>query len=89
MKHTSKIVWHRFFKTIDGESSGPTTLTGDIGKKVGNETFYRMGIAKYPKIKPKRPLPELSKAVLDKMSADQACLYRIIRAIINAPINSQ
>ena len=83
MRHTSEIVWHKFFKTIDGESSGPTTLTGDIGKKVGNETFYRKGVANYQKIRPKRPLPELSKAVLDKMSADQAYLYRIIRAIIN------
>ena len=70
MKHTSKIVWHKFFKTIDGESSGPTTLTGDIGKKVGNETFYRKEVANYAKIRPKRPLPELSKAVVAKMSAD-------------------
>ena len=61
MRHTSEIVWHKFFKTINGESSGPTTLTDDIGKKVGNETFYLKGVANFPKIRPKRPLPELSK----------------------------
>ena len=50
---------------------------------MGNETFYRKGVADYAKIRPKRPLSELSKAKVDKMSADQAYLYRIIRAIIN------
>ena len=59
-------------------------MVSDMNKNYKKQHFLKAYLqAKYPKIKPKRPPPELSKAVLDKMSADEAYLYRIIRAIIN------
>ena len=83
LKHTIEVVWHKFFKSIDGKSSSPTTLTGPIGKQLCNETFYRKNVINFARMRPKRPLPKLSKEVIAKMSSNQAYLYRIVQAIIN------
>ena len=83
LKHTIEIVWHKFFKSIDGKSSSPTTLTGPIGKWLCNETFYCENVVNFARMRPKKPFVKLSKEVIAKMSANQAYLYRIVQAIIN------
>ena len=67
LKHRIELVWHCFFKTVDG----PTTLEGPIGKKICNNLFYLEDIVQFRPVKPKRKFPKLSREVVKKMSADQ------------------
>ena len=83
LKHTIEVVWRKYFKSIDGMSSSPTTLTGPIGKKLCNQTFYRQNVVNFARMRPKKPFVKLSIEVISKMSADQAYLYRIVQCIIN------
>ncbi len=81
LKHGIEVVWHRFFKKVDGKTSGPTTLTGPIGKLISNEHYCRDPIVDYTKVESKN-MPKFSKAVVDKLSKDQQYLYRIVWAVI-------
>ena len=74
LKHTIEVVWRKYFKSIDGMSSSPTTLTGPIGKKLCNQTFYRQNVVNFARMRPKKPFVKLSIEVISKMSADQAYL---------------
>ena len=74
LKHTIEIIWHKYFIALDGETSSPTTLTGPIGKVVSGNSFFRSEIITYSTMRPKRPLPKLSKKVISQMSCDQAGL---------------
>ena len=56
LKHTIEVVWHKFFKAVDGKSSSPTTLTGPIGKRLCNETFYRETVVNFSRMRPKKLL---------------------------------
>ena len=64
MKHTIEIVWHKYFIAIDGVTKSPSTLSGDIGKAVSGTVFFRAPVINFATMRPKRPLPELSKEVL-------------------------
>ena len=83
LKYTIEIIWHKYFIALDGETSSPTTLTGPIGKVVSGNSFFRSEIITYSTMRPKRPLPKLSKKVISQMSCDQAYLYRIVQTIVN------
>ncbi len=82
LKHTIELVWHRFFKKVDGKTKGPTTLDGPIGKKICNNFFYYEPIVDFKPINLTRSLPKLSLDVVKKMSEDQKYLYRIAQAVM-------
>ena len=82
LKHTIELVWHRFFKVVDGKTKGPATLEGPIGKKICNNFFYYEPIVNFKPIELTRSLPKLSVDVVKKMSEDQKYLYKIMQAVM-------
>ena len=80
LKHTVEVIWHHFFKLVDGETSGPTTLSGTVGKMLTNNHLYTESIVNF---KPVRggAMPKLSDEVVNSMSSDQAYLYRIVQVM--------
>ena len=51
-KHGIGLVWHCFFKTVEGKTTGQTTLEGPIGKKIYNNLFYLEDIVNFRPVKP-------------------------------------
>ena len=83
LKHGIEIFWHRFFRLIDGEFSGPITLKGKIGKLICNNIFYTQNIVNFRVIKARRSMPKLSAKIIRKMSNNQAYIYRIVQAVMS------
>ena len=82
LKHEIELVWHRFFKVVDGVTKGPKTLDGPIGKRLCKDDFYYNDIVNFTPIKPTGTMPDLSEDVVKKMSQDQKFLYRIMKAVV-------
>ena len=51
LKHGVEIIWHRFFKLVGGETSGPSTLKGLFGKQIAGNIFYTMKIVNFQQSK--------------------------------------
>ena len=82
LKHGIEIFWHQFFRLIDGETSGPSTLKGIVGKQIDNNIFYTGDIRTFKPVEVWNPIPDLSAEVIRNMSSDQAYLYRIVKAVM-------
>ena len=62
LKHGVEIIWHRFYKLVDGETSGPSTLKGPVGKQIAGNIFYTMKIVNFQPVKPAPVAPNNTRA---------------------------
>lgn len=80
--HANELPLRHLMKHLDGETSGPTGYTGDIGRQL--ETCELQSVAKFKKIPTK--LPQLD---LDILSSDQKYLYEISLAISEGTVSER
>ena len=80
LKHVIEVLWHRYFKLVDGETSGPTTLTGPIGQTIQDNQFYLEDVVDFKPVDGGN-VPDLPEEVVKDMASDQAYAYRIFKAV--------
>ena len=82
MLHFNELPFRKFFEAVDGVTSGPRQLSGEIGSQLHGE------VQKYPIVKfiqvPGRVAP-ISQDILKDLSTDQLYLYKACLAIQGGP----
>ena len=77
--HTCDVLGKRYFKFLDGKSSGPKSLKGPIGKRIGGDDLRFKQIIEFQPIK--TTLQGLPAEVEKKLSQDYKYFYRITKAV--------
>ena len=80
LKHIVEIIWHHFFKLVDGETSGPTTLKGVVGQQIQKPHHWTDPIVTFAPIQGGE-VPNFSKEVLNSLSRDVKYMWRMFQAI--------
>ena len=81
--HTCDLMGKRYFKLLDGKSSGPKSLKGPIGKRLGGDKLRTRGITDFKIIE--TTLQDLPPEVVKKLSQDYKYLYRGTKALAAGP----
>lgn len=76
--HTNELTLRHVFRSADGDTSGPNSFKGPLGKQVQEDLTHRP-VEQYEAVS--GDVPELPEETVRKLSADQKYLDRICHAI--------
>ena len=76
--HTNELTLRHVFRSADGDTSGPNSFKGPLGKQV-QEDLTHHPVEQYEAVS--GDVPELPEETVRKLSADQKYLYRICHAV--------
>ena len=82
--HILESLWKRFFRLVDGKSSSPTNLTGEVGKTLSDPDL------RFEKVQDFEPITVdelliIPEEVVDGLSYDQKVCYHLIQAVVQGP----
>ena len=84
--HGNEINMRVLFKQTYGDTFGPRSFTGALGKATSGDV-HRLPVAEFQPVAD--PLPELQEAVTADLSTDQLLLYRLARAVQTGHISDE
>ena len=76
--HQAELPYRALFYHLDGKTTGPTTFSGPIGKKIAGDV-HSLEVASFPTIQD-ADLPDVPPEIEQDLSSDVRLLYRCAKA---------